>query len=289
MTGTGDQPTTTPDAIDIHILGPLLVRRDGEQIALTPTQALVLLVLLNASGQPVSKYSLQRRVYDREPDRRTDQTLRQHVKDLRDTLAADTTQGHRARTIVTMRLGGHTAYAINPALVRVDAHPFEQRVADGAAAIHARRWAVAALHFDTADSLWRGDPLPDAADRPFAATWITRLKNWRRISVSGHAESLIRLGRYREVIPDLHAHAARFPGDSWLWRLLVTAEYLDGRDGDATRTLRNAIAAFHDEGLDPGCFRQLQHGVLTLTLPRNGSLALDFDDIPDRPSPGAPR
>jgi len=285
MTGTGDHPTSAPATIDIHILGPLLVRRGGQRIALTRTQALVLLILLSAVGQPVSKYSLQRRVYDREPDRGTDQTMRRHVKDLRDTLAAGAPRGHGARAIMTTMLGGHAAYCVDPTLVSVDAHHFEQHVADGAAALHARRWAEAAFEFQIADSLWRSDPLPDVADRPFAATWITGLRNWRRISISGYAESFIRLGRHREIIPALHTHAARFPGDSRLWRLLVIAEYADGRDGDATQTLRDAIAAFHDEGLDPSCFWQLQHAVLTLALPRNGSLALDFEDTPCRPTP----
>ena len=288
MTGTGDHPTSAPATIDIHILGPLLVRRDGEHIALTRTQALLLLILLSAAGQPVSKYSLQRRVYDREPDRGTDQTMRRHVKDLRDTLVAGAPPGHNTKAIVTTRLGGHAAYCMNPTLVRVDAHRFEQHVAAGAAALHARRWAEAALEFQIADSLWRSDPMPDVADKPFAATWITRLNNWRRISVTGYAESFIRLGRHREVIPALRAHAARFPGDSRLWRLLITAEYADGRDGDTAQTLRDAITAFHDEGLDPGCFRQLQYAVLTLALPRNGSLALDFDNIPGSPAPPRP-
>lgn len=274
MTESGDQPATT--VVDIQVLGPLALRRPGGHIALTPTQALLLLILLSAAGYPVSKDALQRRVYDREPDWRSDQTMRRHVKDLRDALGAGSPPGRGGRVIETSKLGGNAAYWVNVAAVRVDAHRFEKQVAAGTAALHGRNWAQAARLFQLADSLWRGDPLPEVAGRPFAAAWITRLKGWHRISVSGYAESLIRIGRHREVMPGLHAHIARFPGDSWLWRLLITAQYVDGRDGDAAQTLRDAIAAFCGQGLDPHCFRQLQQDVLTLALPRDGGLALDF-------------
>src|SRR5487761_437710 len=151
MPGTDDQSTILPAIIDIHILGPLVVRRDGEQIALTPTQSLVLLILLSAGGHPVSKDTLQRRLYDREPDRRTAQTMRRHVKDLRDSLGASAPPGQGANVIATVKLGGHVAYRVNPGLVSVDAHRFVQHVADGTAALNGRRWAEAAPQFQIAD------------------------------------------------------------------------------------------------------------------------------------------
>jgi DNA-binding SARP family transcriptional activator len=261
--------------IDVGVLGTLHVRRDGRELVLTPTQVLVLLVLAIAGGHPVAKHTLQRRVYDREPDRRTEQNLRRHVKDLRDKLC-EGLMPHSTGTavIVTTKLGSQTAYRLDRAAVRMDAPRFEQHVTAGCAALRAGRCAEAAAHFQDAQALWRGDPLADVADHAFAASWITRLRSWHRIAVSGHAEAFIRLGRHREVIPALQDCTAAYPSDGWLWQLLIIALYADLRDGDAARALRDAIDAFRSEGLDPRFFGQLQHGVLTLTLPRDGNLAV---------------
>jgi DNA-binding SARP family transcriptional activator len=266
--------------IDVGVLGTLHVRRDGRELVLTPTQVLVLLVLAIAGGHPVAKHTLQRRVYDREPDRRTEQNLRRHVKDLRDRLCEGllpygSGPGTGSAVIVTTRLGSQTAYRLDPHAVRMDAPRFEQHVTAGCAALRAGHCAEAATYFQDAQDLWRGDPLADVADHAFAASWITRLQSWHRIAVCGHAEAFIRLGRHREAIPALQASTAAHPSDGWLWQLLAIALYADLRDGDAAHALRDAIDAFRSEGLDPRFFSQLHHGILTLTLPRDANQALD--------------
>lgn len=272
--------------IDIELLGPFRVRSDGHDIPLTPTQELVLLVLTVADGHPVDKHTLQRRVFDREPDQRTEQNLRRQIADLRDKLGSASARGVPGATIiVTGKLGAYTAYRLNLDLTHIDAHTFEQQVAAGTAALHTGCQADAAARFQAADALWRSDPLPNLSGRPFTAGWASRLSNWRQAAVRGHAEALIRLGRHREAIPPLHSLTVGRPGDSGLWQLLVVALYADRRDGDAARTLHNAITAFRDEGLDPSFFRQLQHEVLSLSLPRDGSRALDALGLARRPAP----
>jgi DNA-binding SARP family transcriptional activator len=268
MTGTANQAATAA-IIDIEVLGHFRAHRGSQDIPLTPTQRLLLLVLLCAAGHPVGKNTLQRRVLDRQPGPRAEQTLRRHISDLRTAL------GRGTQAISLSRAGGQTAYRLDPGTVRTDAALFEQHAAVGSAALQAGRWTEAASQLQAAAALWHEPPHPELTGRPFALSWTTRLDGWHRAAITGHAEARIRLGQHLQVIPALQVQTAQYPGDGALWQLLVIALYAARRDGDAAQALRDAIAAYHHQGLDPGQFTQLQRNLLTLTLPRDGNLALD--------------
>ena len=79
----------------------------------------------------------------------------------------------------------------------MDAGPLQQLVADGA-------WREAM-------SLWRGAPLADLADEPFAAAEIRRLEELRRTALEDAIEAISATGRHGEAIEQGDAAMAEHP------------------------------------------------------------------------------
>jgi DNA-binding SARP family transcriptional activator len=279
MTSAGDHATSAA-TLDIAILGPLRILRDGNEILLTPTQALALLVLVCAGGHPVTKCALHRKVYGREPDKQSAQTLRRHIANLRAAIGA--------QSVKTTSLADKTAYCLDLSGVRLDADRFRELAQAGTAALRGRRLADAAALAGNAIAAWRGRPLPELSEHGFAIGLATSLESWHQSAARVRAEAMIRLAGHREIVPELQSLTLAYPGDGLLWRLLVIALYADDRDGGACEALQDASKAFVGEGLHPGYFHALHEQVLNMTLPRDGAMAIDTAARLDGPSSSLP-
>lgn len=274
MARTWDHATSAA-TLDIAILGPLRILQDGTEIFLTRAQALALLVLVCAGGHPVTKDALHRKVYGREQDKRSVQTLRRHIANLRAAIGA--------QAVKTVSLAGMTAYRLDLSGVRLDADRFQELAQAGTAALRSRRLAEAAALTEDAIVLWRGRPLPELPGHSFVAGLVSSLESWHQNAARVRAEALIRLARHREIVPELQSFTRTYPGDGLLWRLLAIALYADHCDGGASEALQDASKAFVGEGLHPGYFHLLHEQVLNMTLPRDGAMAIDAAARPDAP------
>jgi YVTN family beta-propeller protein len=130
----------------------------------------------------------------------------------------------------------------------VDAARFERlvaeasRVDDGASAL-----AGEALE------LWRGPPLDDLADQPFAGAEIRRLEEqWlraRELAIDG----ALAAGRHRQVVADLDELVAAHPLREGIHAQRMLALYRSGRQADALEAYRHARAVLVQEaGVEPG-------------------------------------
>ncbi|KRE58792.1 BTAD domain-containing putative transcriptional regulator [Phycicoccus sp. Soil748] len=148
-----------------------------------------------------------------------------------------------------------------------------------------------------ARGLWRGEPLVDLADWApgrIAAEQLTEL--WRDTEEL-HAEALLRVGRYEDVLGEAVRLVAEEPQRERRWGLLALAQYQAGRQGDALQTLQRAKALLVDElGVDPGRdLTDLETGILrqdpallpppavpptSTECPYLGLAAYDIDDAP---------
>jgi DNA-binding SARP family transcriptional activator len=274
MIWTRDHATSAA-TLDIAILGPLRILQDGSETSLTRTQALALLVLVCAGGHPVTKDALHRKVYGREPDMRSAQTLRRHIANLRAAIGP--------QAVKTTSLAEVTAYRLDLSGVRLDADRFRELAQAGMAALRGRRLVDAAALTGEAIVLWRGRPLPELPGHGFASGLVSNLESWHQNTARVRAEALIRLTRHREIIPELQSFTRAYPGDGLLWRLLAIALYADHHDGGASEALQDASKAFVGEGLHPGYFRSLHEQVLNMTLPRDGAMAIDTAARPGTP------
>ncbi len=146
----------------------------------------------------------------------------------------------------------------------IDAVCFERLVAEGREALRSGEDVRAAKILRAAIELWRGPPLADVADAPFARAVIARLEERRLAAVEGRIEADLRLGGGAELVPELAELAAAHPLRESVAASLMRALCAAGRPGaalDAYEGLRRRLA---DEfGADPsGELRELHASVL---------------------------
>jgi DNA-binding SARP family transcriptional activator len=254
--------------VDMEVLGPLVVKVNGRLLRLGPTLRVLLLCLLCAQGDLVPAGRLAVLASRAGAAEFSPATLRSHVSHLRRALddAAGQDGDAREPVIVTDRTGGGTGYALRPDAVRVDAARFAQEADLGLRELHAGDAARAADTLRAALRLWRGQPLADVADYPFAQAEIRHLEAARRAALAARLDADVRCGRHGSIIGELQALVTRWPGDEALRELLVVCLYRSGRVAEAARACRDAVGFAVEHGLESQRLTALQRQVLTGTL-----------------------
>jgi DNA-binding SARP family transcriptional activator len=232
--------------ITFRVLGPLTAEDERGPVDLKgPRHRAVLARLLVARGRVVPVDTLVADLWDDPPDGAVG-ALQTFVGALRKSLEPDRPPRTPAELLVTSGPG----YALRAE--DVDAWRFEDAVHGSLAQI------------TEALALWRGPAYADFADQPWARGEIARLDELRLLAVERRTAMLLDTGRAAEAVPDLEAHVDAHPWREAAWRLLATARYRTGSQGDALDTLRRARQKLADElGVDPGPeLRQLEADIL---------------------------
>ena len=108
--------------------------------------------------------------------------------------------------------------------------------------------------------MWRGPPLSDLADQPFAAVEARRLEEMRLAAVEDAVERDLQAGRHADVARELEALTLEEPLRERLQALRMVALYRSGRQADALAVYRRTRSALVDEiGAEPGPELQLLH------------------------------
>jgi WD40 repeat protein/DNA-binding SARP family transcriptional activator len=248
--------------MDVQVLGPVEASVDGRSIPLGggKPRALLAMLALNA-GSTVSTERLIDGLWGEEPPASANKLVQVYVSQLRRALgsSADGAQ------IVTRRHG----YELRVGPDAVDAGRFERLVASGAA-----REALA---------LWRGPPLDDVADEPFAGAEIRRLEELRLGALELAIEHDLEEGRHREVVGELDALVAAEPLRERLQAQRMLALYRCGRQADALTAYRQARTTLVEAiGAEPGAeLRRLHEAILrqdpSLELPATVELPPELD------------
>ena len=227
-----------------QILGSVRVLEDGGELELDNQRRALLCALLVNANQLVSKSRLVRLVWP-DPPERAEQTLRSHVRRLRQVLEPD---GQPYTVLVTE--GSSYSLRIDPK--DLDAFRFEQLVKAGREAWSAGDPALAAGRFDAALGLWRGPPLTGVAELPFAIPEVERLEGLRQVALDGRIDASLALGRHRDLVPELEALVRNDPDNEYRHGQLMVALYRSGRQAEALRRYNEARSALVDElGIDP--------------------------------------
>ena len=136
-----------------------------------------------------------------------------------------------------------------------------------------RRRAVDAARFERLSSsgaprealaLWRGEPLADVADEPFAAAEIRRLEELRLRARELAIEEDLAAGRHAEMLGELEALVAEHPLRERLHGQRMLALYRCGRQADALEAYREASErSSSSSGIEPGPeLQRLEHDIL---------------------------
>ncbi|MEV4663882.1 BTAD domain-containing putative transcriptional regulator [Micromonospora echinofusca] len=248
------------DAVAFGVLGPVRAVRDAEPVALKgPRHRAVLARLLVARGRVVPVERLVGDLWETPSDGAVG-AIRTFVADLRRALEPGRAARQPARLLVTAPPG----YALRAAPDAVDAWRFEAAAGEAGELLTAGDAVPALRRLDEALGLWRGPAYAEFADEPWARAEIDRLDELRMLVLERRAEALLALDRAAEAAAGLRAHTAGHPLREDAWRLLATALYRSGRQGEALAALRQARDTLVTElGVDPGPrLRRLEADIL---------------------------
>jgi DNA-binding SARP family transcriptional activator len=232
---------------DYALLGPLEVRSADGPLALGGAKQRAVLALLLVNANRV--LSLDRLVDGlwSDPPQRAVKTIQVYVSQLRKVLPD---------AVILTRSPGYVLEIESDAL---DVSRFEQLVA------RARRSQpqLASRLLGEALGLWRGPPLAEFADEPFARAEADRLGELRLSAIEERIEADLALSRQAELVAELEALVAEQPHRERFRAQLMLSLYRSGRQTEALQVYRAARAALDELGLEPSpALRQLEQQIL---------------------------
>ena len=240
--------------MEFNILGPLEVRGTDGSIPLGGAKPrAVLAVLLLNPNEPVSAERLALALWGADAPTGSVKTVQVHVSRLRKSLGdgdavTRTAAGYRLR----VRPGER------------DVERFDELVARGRRELAAGRPEAAAELLREALGLWRGAPLGDLADEPFASGEVRGLEEARIAALACRVEADVAAGRHAEVIGELRGLVAEHPTHEGFAAQLMLALYRCGRQAEALDAYQDARERLVGElGVEPGPeLRDLQEAIL---------------------------
>jgi DNA-binding SARP family transcriptional activator/tetratricopeptide (TPR) repeat protein len=218
--------------MEVRVFGPFEACVEGRPLALGAgkPRAVLAILALNA-GTTVSVQRLIEGLWGERPPATAAKLVQLYVSQVRRALA----EGGDGTAVLTRGRG----YELRLSADAVDAGRFSRLIAAGRP-----REALA---------LWRGAPLDDLADEPFAAAEIRRLDGLRLDAFELAIERDLEAGRHREVVVELETLVREEPLRERLHAQRMLALYRSGRQADALEAYRQARSALVEQiGVEPG-------------------------------------
>lgn len=213
-------------------------------------------------------------LWPEDPPESAQGTLQAYVSRLRKALRGELVNGGSNAILFE-----HGGYVLDLPADQVDSYRFERLVEE--AERHAEGGDVerAAGTLTDALALWRGPPLPDFANEPFAQAEIARLDELRLRALETRIDADLARGRDAALVAELEALVAEHPHREGFRRQLMLALYRGGRQGDALKVYTDIRAKLDgDLGVEPTpALRGLQLAILrhdpSLAPPRQSQRA----------------
>ena len=227
--------------MEFRILGPLEAEQDGRLVPLGGRKQRVLLALLLLHANAVvPRDRLIDEIWGDEPPETARTALQVHVSQLRKALG-----GERIET----RAPGYRVRTEPDAL---DLERFERLVAEGGDALAGGDVERSADALREALALWRGTPLAELGEVPFAQRECLRLEELRLAALEERVEADLQLGRHATLVPELEGLVREHPLRERLRGQMMLALYRCGRQADALEVYSSGRRLLDEElGLQP--------------------------------------
>jgi len=269
--------------MDIEVLGALAVRENDVSIVPTapkPRQVLALLALHADQVVPVG--SLVEELWGAKVPRSARTTLQTYILQLRDLIEQALAHGEggaagSAKNVLATVPGG---YRLNTLGGSVDYRQFATLAAVGYRAMDAEDFAGAARALAKALALWNGPALTDIPVGLRIGMEARRLEETRLCALDQRIEADLRLGRHRELLPELTVLVNQHRMHESLHGQFMLALHRSGRRGEALDVYQRLRTTLVTElGLEPSpALARLQRSIL-----------MARHEAPHGPSPSAPR
>jgi len=236
--------------VQIAVLGPLEVRVGDRVVPVAGARLRRLLSRLAVdAGRPVSTGELVEAVWPDDPPTDVTNSLQSLVSRLRRGLGD-------AGLIQQVPTG----YRLAVDAADVDAVAFTTLAATGRARLRAGDALGAKTALVEALALWRGVPLVDADDAPYAGALLARWEQERLAALGDRIDADLQLGAAAEVIGELEELVAAYPLHEQFVSRLMSALAAAGRTADALAAYQSLRERLADTlGTDPGPDIQAQH------------------------------
>lgn len=259
--------------MQIDVLGILDVREKGSSITPTapkPRQVLALLALHADQVVPVS--ALIDELWAGRPPRSARTTLQTYVLQLRDLIThalekktpvaePASSPRRRAKDVLVTLPGGYMLVSDGGTS---DVREFERLAGMGYRAMDAGDFQGASRLLQEALALWSGSAFAGVQTGARLEMEAKRLEESRLCALDQRIEADLRLGRYRELLPELTVLTSRYPAHENLHAQFMLALHRSGRRGEALdvyHRLRSTLV--QDLGLEPSArLRRLQQSIL---------------------------
>jgi DNA-binding SARP family transcriptional activator len=240
--------------LEFRILGPVEVVGDKGSVPLGgPKQRATLALLLLDANRVVSVERLADDLYSGAAPVTAVTQVQRQISELRKVLGTST---------IETRAPG---YVIRLAPEQLDLKRFELRADDAARKLERGEVGVAAELYAEALDLWRGSPLADLANEPFAQISIERLEETRLAVLEQRIDAELMLGRHTRLVGELEQLVAQYPLRERFCGQLMLALYRSGRQAEALDAYRWARETLVEElGIEPSsALRRLERAILT--------------------------
>jgi len=237
----------------IRVLGPLEASIDDQPVSIGGAkQRAVLAMLVLEANHTVTGDRLIDGLWGDDPPASAPKMVQHYVWRLRGALPS----GGGAEILTRGR-----AYELRIDRDKVDVCRFERLVLEASRAATAGRPTSAARE---ALALFRGDPLADLAEQPFADPEIRRLEELRLAATELAIDADLAAGRHHELVGELDALVAENPLRERLHAQRMLALYRCGRQAEALEAYRHARTALVEEiGVEPAAeLRHLHEAIL---------------------------
>lgn len=252
--------------MDIQVLGALSVRECGVSVVPTaPKSRQVLALLALRADQVVTVGALVEELWGSNPPRSARTTLQTYVLQLRELIGGALVRGGGGgcgpKGVLATVPGG---YRLQTRSGSVDFREFERRAGAGYRAMDGGDFAGAARRLADALALWSGPALTDIQAGMRVDMEARRLEEARLSVLDQRVEADLRLGRHRELLPELTVLVNQHRMHESLHGQFMLALHRSGRRSEALDVYQRLRSALVSElGLEPSPpLSRLQRSIL---------------------------